>query len=776
MGRISRLIPSFFNGVSQQVPALRLQTQCEKMINAYPSLVTGVRTRPPLKHVARISDITDQDCYIHIINRDAQERYIVVITDGCIEVYDLEGNPMDVYSDYSLDYLMSDSPSSDFSVLTVADHTFIVNKTVEIEMDETEVEEMKPYRALVWVKKGVQNTSYSVVINNSTFSIVTDDAAANYRTTSIAASLKTAIDAALSGSGFTVSQNGSVLKIDASTEFTFSVGDSYGNQALEGIKGETQKFDDLPNRCWSDVRVKVIDNNGTPTIGYYVEFDGSDTGGVWRESRGWNQSNVLDKATMPWELVREADGTFTFQPIEWEDRYVGDDDSCPLPSFVGHTINDMIFHRNRLGFVSDENVIFSRAGDFFNFFPETTLEVRDGDPIDTGVSHRKVSIIRHTVPFENILLLFADQTQFILASDTMLSPKDVKIDVSTEYECSLQAKPVGAGSNVYFATPMGDFSGILEYYVAEDGITHDASNITAHVPNFIPSGIFKLISSANEELLLAVTDSDPHKVFVYKYYWVGNEKVQSSWGEWEFPEDCYVRNGEIIDTRIYFVVECNDGLHIMYTDFQGNLSDPGFDYEICLDKRCEVLGVYNRTTDTTTWTLPYEEETDVKFTVILGEGFSGRAGSGISNTLHPTESTVTAVGDYSTDICYIGIPYEMRIGISQQFIKQDAEEKKSIIGGRLQLMDMTIYYSQAYTFNCEVTAEGRGTNVYSMKGRIGTIARKIGTPVVDSGSFRFPILSRSDKVSIDIVANSYIPCAFQSAEWSGQFVLNSKRM
>jgi hypothetical protein len=40
--------------------------------------------------------------------------------------------------------------------------------------------------------------------------------------------------------------------------------------------------------------------------------------------------------------------------------------------------------RNRLGFLSDENVIFSRASEFFEFFPETITQVLATDPIDVA--------------------------------------------------------------------------------------------------------------------------------------------------------------------------------------------------------------------------------------------------------------------------------------------------------------------------------------------------------------------------------------------------------
>ena len=47
----------------------------------------------------------------------------------------------------------------------------------------------------------------------------------------------------------------------------------------------------------------------------------------------------------------------------------------------------------------------------------------------------------------------------------------------------LNAKPVSAGRNVFFAFNKGNFTGFREYYVDADSDTNDADDITAAVPN-----------------------------------------------------------------------------------------------------------------------------------------------------------------------------------------------------------------------------------------------------------------------------------------------------
>ena len=134
----------------------------------------------------------------------------------------------------------------------------------------------------------------------------------------------------------------------------------------------------------------------------------------------------------------------------------------------------------------------TRNGEFFEFFNETVTDSLDTDIIDVNVSHTKVSILTHAIAFDEQLLLFSDQTQFILAGGASLTPNNVNVTVTTEYENSAKVKPVGSGSNVFFGFDKGKFSGLREMYVEDDGETNKGEDITANIPKYIPSELFKV--------------------------------------------------------------------------------------------------------------------------------------------------------------------------------------------------------------------------------------------------------------------------------------------
>ena len=133
MPLVSRTIPNLVQGVSQQPEVLRLNSQATEQINGFSSVVEGLKKRPPTEYVAKLSSSTFGNAFIHTINRDTNERYIVVITNGSISVYDINGVSKTVVNQTNAtNYLSSTNPKQDFVCVTVADYTFVLNKNTSL--------------------------------------------------------------------------------------------------------------------------------------------------------------------------------------------------------------------------------------------------------------------------------------------------------------------------------------------------------------------------------------------------------------------------------------------------------------------------------------------------------------------------------------------------------------------------------------------------------------------------------------------------------------------
>ena len=96
----------------------------------------------------------------------------------------------------------------------------------------------------------------------------------------------------------------------------------------------------LPTQCVDGYRVKVSNSDEIDADDYYVKFVSSNTTlgygpGSWEETVAPNIKYKFDPDTMPHLLTRDANGHFTFAPATYEDRIIGDDNTNPIPSFIG---------------------------------------------------------------------------------------------------------------------------------------------------------------------------------------------------------------------------------------------------------------------------------------------------------------------------------------------------------------------------------------------------------------------------------------------------------
>ncbi len=788
MPMISSAIPNLIQGVSQQSPPLRLSSQAEKQENAFPSLVEGLQKRPPLEHVARISQTETTGSYVHLLNRSEDERYFALInSSNQIDIYDLVGNQKTVTYPDGTDYLTTSNPSTAFRAVTVADYTFIVN-TEKTPAYNSNLSPTNVFKGLIAVKQGDYNQRYTVYLDGSQRADITtsEDDNIQTRTTSIATRLASAIN---SYGGFSATSNGSTVIISKTGNASFDIAtyDSLGDTGMTSTTGIVQRFDDLPAYAPHNYVAQVQGDQTNNFDDYYVKFI-SDHGnnsalgsGTWVETIQPNISYELDPATMPHLLIRQADGSFTLEQGDWGDRAIGDLNSSPTPSFVGRKISDVFFFQNRLGFLSGENVVMSRTSEYFDFFKKTARTVLDNDPIDVAASHTKVSTLKHAIPFDRKLLLFSDQTQFILKGSEYITPKNTSIAQTTEYEASSTAKPAAAGNLVYFSSTRGGFTSIREYYVIDDTDRSDATDVTSHVAKYVPDNLYSIAVSTAENVMVCLSSSDTSSMYVYKYHIAGREKLQSAWFKYTF-NGLNILDAEFMGSALY-VLGNKGGKTILGTvSFDAGRFDTNQNYVTRLDYRfpetaCTV--VYNPDNDRTYITTPYA----------LVEPFVVKRGADQGTTIPVFSSNgagyypqVVVTGDHSATEFYVGEKYLMTYEFSPPNMKEPTAKggRVSIAGGRLQIKHWLLRYQDSGDFIVKVIPTYGGNSsgdTYASTGRfIGGGSTVLGTTTLSSGEFRFPVMVKSDRLRVVIECDSHLPCQFLSAEWEGQMHLRSRRL
>ncbi len=795
---INHAIPNLINGISQQPDTLRLSSQAENQVNGMSSVVEGLKKRPPTEFVKKIQSSQLGNAFIHTINRDTTERYILIIKDDSLSVYDIDGTAKTVVDGTAGSwgtYIDDSNPQDAFECVTVADYTFIINKNFATYMQAASGT-TRPFEAIYSCTQGVASTKYEIKINGTTYDYTTTDTASTFDVTNIVTNLVSDIG---SLSGFTITNLGTHIYFSHASDFTIQAVDGYGSQASQVLKGTAQNFTDLPDTAVNGMVIEIQNDAGNQFDNYYVEYqsDSSTDTGVWVETVKPNTTaaqlkNDVNYSSMPHLLIRTADGNFRYTPADgstytistvdyttpqWGGRVCGDESSAENPSFIGNKITDVFFHRNRLGFISGETIFMSRSGEFFELYPETVTANLDTSPIDIAVSHSKVSLLRSAVPFQEELLVFSDQSQFIVSGSQALTPKNVNINVTTEYEASLNAKPVSQGRSVYFPFNKGEYSGVREYFVNVDSDTNEAADTTAHVPKYLPKNIFKIAIASNQDILacLSSESAEVTTLYVYQWYHGNNEKLQSAWHKWTFGNttDNKILNIDFIDTKLYLLMQTSDGVEIHSIETAPAHKDPDATYLSHLDRKVNestsgLTKSYNSGTNQTTITLPYTIDNTMEMVTRNVTGSSTIAGQVIS-LVSQTDGgdEIVVSGDYSSEKFFIGETYTFEYQFSQQYLRTQSNvtgTRSAIKEGRLQIKSFNVSYNDTGYFTTSVTPVGRSETTSTFTGDIVDSGTVNGVNLED-GDFTFAVQSRNDKLIVKLLNTSHLPSNFVNAEW-----------
>lgn len=793
MALISQSIKNLKGGISQQPDILRYPDQGSRQVNGWSSETEGLQKRPPLVFLKTLGGSGDlgQAPLIHLINRDEYERYYAVFTGSTIRVFDLAGNEKQVRFPIGAAYVQTANPRNDLRMVTVADYTFVVNRNVTV-TESTEISTGGNFRdkgdALINVRGGQYGRTLKVLINGvvfASYTIPNGSAPEHVNNTDaqwLANELATQLRNNLGPHGWTFNVGQGFIHVIApanSEVESISTEDGYADQLINPVTHYAQSFSKLPPNAPDGYMVKIVGDSSKSADQYYVQYDAIRK--VWKEVVGWNTKLHYTRDTMPHALIRASDGNFEFKVISWNPRVCGDADTNPYPSFVGSTINDVFFFRNRLGFLSGENIILSRTAKYFNFFPASVANLSDDDPIDVAVSTNRIAILKYAVPFSEELLIWSDEAQFVLTASGTLTSKSVELNLTTQFDVQDRARPFGIGRNVYFASPRSSFTSIHRYYAVQDvSSVKNAEDITAHVPNYIPNGVFSICGSGTENFCSVLSNGDPSKIFMYKFLYLNEELRQQAWSHWDFGENVQVLACQSINSDMYVILRNEFNTFLAKVSFTKNAIDlPGEPYRAFMDMKIRYTipsGTYNDDTFTTSIHLPTIYDANFgrgKITVLEPDGK-------ITVFEQPTagwnsDPWLRLSGNLEGRTVYIGFNINFVYEFSKFLIKQTADDGSTSTEdiGRLQLRRAWVNYEESGTF--DIYVENQSSNwKYTMAGaRLGSNTLRAGRLNLGTGQYRFPVVGNAKFNTVSILSDETTPLNIIGCGWEGNYLRRS---
>lgn len=813
MALISQSVKNLKGGISQQPDILRYPEQGSVQVNGWSSETEGLQKRPPLVFNKPLGDsnVLGASPFIHLINRDEFEQYYVAFTGSGIKVFDLEGNAKTVTGNTA--YANTQNPREDLRCVTVADYTFVVNRKTTVKANLNDKYNGGTFRdkgdALINVRGSQYGRTIKVVINGTErVHFTLDDGAEPFHAQSISTDkvIKYIVEQLQTGkvsagedstgrfgvykyvTTTPLPQSWSVVAGDGYVHITAPAGeqidsittaDGYGDQLVWPVTHYVQSFSKLPLTAPEGYMVKIVGSAESTGDQYYVQYSAERK--VWSECPGWNIAKGLQNSTMPHALVRKADGNFEFKELSYSQRKAGDDETNDWPSFVDNTINDVFFFRNRLGFLSGENIILSRTAKYFNFFPASVATLSDDDPIDVAVSFNRISILKYAVPFAEELLLWSDEAQFVLTAAGILSSKSVELNLVTQFDVQDKARPYGIGRSVYFASPRATFTSINRYYAVQDvSAVKNAEDMTSHVPNYIPNGVFSIAGSATENFCSVLTSGAPSRIYIYKFLFIDEQVRQQSWSHWEFGANVKVLAANSIGSRMHLILQNQYNTFSATVSFTKDTVDFEHEpYRLYMDvkKHYQIpAGTYNDDL----------YQTSIRLDTIYGMNFGNGRVTVVEEDGKITEieapvggwksdPTIRLTGNLEGAHIFIGFNIPFRYEFSKFLIKKTAEDGSIATEdiGRLQLRRAWINYEESGAFTIQVENQSRVFS-YEMAGaRLGASNLRANRLNVGTGQYKFPVVGNAVNNTVRLISDNTTPLNIIGCGWEGNYIRRS---
>jgi hypothetical protein len=464
----------------------------------------------------------------------------------------------------------------------------------------------------------------------------------------------------------------------------------------------------------------------------------------------------------------------------WKPREVGDNETNPLPSFVGFPVDSISFFKNRIVFTSRQNVICSQAGDYFNFFASTVITIVDNDPIDLSAGSTKPIKLTEALATSSGLLLFGDNGQYILQTTTeSFSPKTAEINLLANYSLFESVSPIDIGNSILFMEENAKSSAVYEMALSQSiGGKPAIIELTRLIPTYIPSAIYQFKASQAANTVALVSRQDPTEIYLYRYFQNGDTRI-SGWFRWTTPHPVEALD---FDQDILYIVTKNDTNYLLskvslITDtpsdsilFEGEYLDVRLDY---FDYN--PLLIYDSIEDETHVCFKDGfETTDIQPVLIYLDPAEAGAFEEQQMQMDLTLNVgqryfLTVPGNQTTSRFALGFKYEALAQLPAFYVVKDEARaiKDTVNVPRISKLKVNSYNSGPY--RAVIRASGRDEFSLQLPQITADNYSTNQLPIIRNAQSTIPVMAKGDQFEFELIADSPFQTAFTSIDWEGTY-------
>ena len=444
-------------------------------------------------------------------------------------------------------------------------------------------------------------------------------------------------------------------------------------------------FKDLSTTATVGQHYKVLFNDGSIPKGYYkrVSVDGELD---WQFVAKPNQPNSKWTATtMPHRLLRNSDGSYTFNTFDYTDRRSGTDGTNPAPDWAGDPLEAIAFFSSRLFLGSGGLITASSSRDrslFFNY--DADVPTDPSNPINQALANAQAGEIFHMQQVGNDLLLVCEKGEVIFTSG-----QEQLINTNGQDAMIASYKPleIPPAFDSRSCVIIDSFNVVKEFTVNQNGYLIPSGDLNSQsLRLFNDMNIYSCYRFGDQTYINSDNGLYVHEMFPAP---TQQGSLVSSWTRFDFNSTDSTSN------QVYFMNEQSGYISIIVKNETNGFvllryihgeepSIASYDINPTLDFRKYVTGTFIQDRNVTQFTYSSDEDENI----VIRDQIGGEHTPVVITPLY-----VELHGIHTGEHC-VGIKYEALMDFEQFYVGSS--------NYRATVSSMTTYFKDTMSFDVEI--------------------------------------------------------------------------
>jgi hypothetical protein len=443
---------------------------------------------------------------------------------------------------------------------------------------------------------------------------------------------------------------------------------------------------------------------------------------------------------------------------------VGDDDTSPLPYFIGKKITFLDTFQDRLIIGAGSVIRASKTADYLSFFRSTVLALPANDPLEMTAKGGEQDELRFGVVYDRNMVIFGREKQYVIDGRTVLSPTNANMAIMSSHTSAAEIPPVPAGGLIFYGKrgevnssvhqiQLGAVTGVPESYLA-----------SSQLADYLSGPVIELAVNAKPAVLFIRTKGKRNSLYTFHYLDTPEGRKQDAWSRWDFATDAgtVIGMSQTQEGMLIFSMRASLGTTFVVCDLapltSGLSSLPYLDSlrpyssigvssgSIQLDNAAGFAGCFAAFDDTSEWRL-------------LGGQLA------TAPTLQSTYPLATGL--------WAGFAYDAAFTPTNPF--QRDRQDKAITTGRMVVTSLLASIHESSGFSATLVTKA-GTQVIDYNGRrLGDPNNRIGREVVSDIQQTVPIGREVREYTVTLKSRRWLPFTLIALEYVGQFFNRTQR-